>query len=219
MLDTSENLAVCAAEIGCPVEQLLSPLTRFTRRVARPGEPPLRFSMDNGGFGYAPVEEFIALLLRERDARHLCRFVAVPDVVAVDKRGRATKTARRTLEMFRVWKYRTELNGWPLALVMQDGQEDFEIPWNEIRAVFIGGSTEWKESKCAADCIRAAKWAEKWVHAGRVNTPGRFEYFEELGADSIDGSGLARYSWMRERIYKSHTEPTLFTENEHARNY
>lgn len=217
MLDTSEDLAVCAQEIGCSVEQMLTPLTRFTRRVAEESEPPKRFSIDNGGFGDAPVEEFISLLARERDARHLCRFVSVPDVVAVDRQGRVTKTARRTLEMFHLWKHRPELIGWPLALVMQDGQEDFDIPWNEIDAIFIGGSTGWKESKSAADCIRAAKWAQKWVHAGRVNTPGRFEYFESLGADSIDGSGLARYSWMRERIYKAHTEPTLFTENEHAR--
>jgi hypothetical protein len=36
-----------------------------------------------------------------------------------------------------------------------------------------------------------------------------------LGADSFDGSGIAQYSWMRERIRKSLTEqkaPTLFDE-------
>jgi hypothetical protein len=45
----------------------------------------------------------------------------------------------------------------------------------------------------------------------RVNGPGRFEWFEELGADSMDGSGLARYSHMREAIWKAYNEPTLFT--------
>jgi hypothetical protein len=45
---------------------------------------------------------------------------------------------------------------------------------------------------------------------GVVNSPGRFEYFERLEADSIDGTGLARYSWMKERIYKAAREPQLF---------
>lgn len=30
LLDTSEDLRRCATEIGCPVEQLLTPLTGFT---------------------------------------------------------------------------------------------------------------------------------------------------------------------------------------------
>lgn len=29
MLDTSESLEICEAEIGCTVEQLFTPLTRF----------------------------------------------------------------------------------------------------------------------------------------------------------------------------------------------
>ena len=36
------------------------------------------------------------------------------------------------------------------------------------------------------------------------------EYFERLGADSIDGTGLARYSWMREAIYEAVRRPGLF---------
>ena len=32
LLDTSEDLSVCESEIGCPVEQLLTPLTCFTRQ-------------------------------------------------------------------------------------------------------------------------------------------------------------------------------------------
>jgi hypothetical protein len=43
-----------------------------------------------------------------------------------------------------------------------------------------------------------------------VNTPGRFEWAEQLGVDSIDGTGLSRYSWMRERIYENQRAPKLF---------
>jgi len=194
MLDTSEDLEVCEAEIGCPVEQLLTPLTAFRRK-----RPDAFFAIDNGAFSRFNVAAFTGLLDREKEARQLCRFVAVPDVVA---------SARRTLEVFRHWQY--QLTAWPLALVAQDGLEDLDIPWKDIAAIFIGGSTAWKMSKDAADVIKAALAVGKWVHIGRVNTPGRFEYFEDLGAHSIDGSGLARYSWMRERIYRNATRPTLF---------
>lgn len=43
--------------------------------------------------------------------------------------------------------------------------------------------------------------------------PGRFKYFEELGADSIDGTGLSRFSWMREDIYKAQSPPPLFADD------
>jgi hypothetical protein len=193
LLDTSQDLKQCGEELGCEVEQLLTPLTRFRRQYDQG-----RFAIDNGAFSGFRPDTFRALLSREHDARELCRFVAVPDVVA---------SARRTLEVFEQWRYK--LTGWSLALVAQDGLEDLPIPWNGISAIFIGGSTEWKLSKAAADVVRAAKSIEKWVHAGRVNTPGRFEYFEKLGCDSIDGTGLSRYSWMRERIHAR--ENTLFS--------
>lgn len=187
MLDTSHDLNECEDEIGCPVEQLLTPLTRFRRQHIN-----AHFAIDNGAFAGFKRDDFLSLLAREHGNCHLCRFVAVPDVVG---------SARRTLEVFETWRYK--MGGWPLALVMQDGQEDLDIPWNGIDAIFIGGSTEWKMSDAAADCVRAAKALNKpkWVHAGRVNAPGRFEHFEKLGADSIDGTGLSRYSWMRERIH------------------
>lgn len=198
MLDTSYSLQEAGDELGCEVEQLLTPLTRFRRQ-----DQNAHFAIDNGAFAGLDIPSFLSLLERESHARHLCRFVAVPDVVA---------NARRTLELFEHWRYK--LAGWPLALVMQDGQEDMDIPWTGIKAVFIGGSTAWKMSKSAADIVRTAKAMDKWVHAGRVNTPGRFEYFENLGADSIDGTGLSRYSWMRERIHEMAVKPNLFQAGE-----
>lgn len=193
MLDTSEDLLVCRAEIGCPVEQLLTPLTRFNRQNKR-----AKFAIDNGAFAGFRAGEFKGLLLREKDSTSLCRFVAVPDVVG---------SARRTLEVFDHWKYK--LSGWPLALVAQDGIEDLPIPWEQIAAIFIGGSTSWKMSKAAGDVVKAAQAMGKWTHIGRVNTPGRFEYWDEIGADSIDGTGLSQYSWMRERIYSMAIQPSL----------
>lgn len=193
MLDTSHSFDEAEEELGCAVEQLLTPLTRFKRQ-----RPDAMFAIDNGAFSGLNVKGFLALLEREYEARKQCRFVAVPDVVA---------SAIRTLEVFEYWRYK--LNGWPLALVAQDGQERLPIPWAGIDAIFIGGSTGWKMGQHAEHIIKAAKAIGKWVHVGRVNTPGRFEHFERLGADSIDGTGLSRYSWMREAIYEKANRPKL----------
>lgn len=195
MLDTSDDLAVCESEIGLTVEQLLTPLTRYRRKSEW-------FAIDNGAFSGFREKEFRALLKRELGARKTCRFVTSPDVVS---------SARRTMEIFEHWTH--ELAGWPIALVAQDGLENMTIPWNSIDAIFIGGSTEWKMGKYAEHCIRAAKIMGKWVHIGRINTPDRYEHFEKLGADSFDGSGVAQYTWMRERIKHSlseRREPSLF---------
>lgn len=194
MLDTSHDFDECERELGCVVEQLFTPLTRFA-----PQRPEDHFAIDNGAFSSFDPDNFMGLLSREWYRRKLCRFVAVPDVVG---------DARRTLEVFERWH--PKLSGWPIALVCQDGQENLSIPWGCIEAVFIGGSTQWKLGQHAAACVKAAKALGKWVHAGRVNSPARFEYFEKLGADSIDGTGLSRFSWMRERIYEKAVKPDLF---------
>ena len=194
LLDTSEDLNTAAQELGCHVEQLLTPLTRF-----RVQQPDAHFAIDNGAFAGFDRDSFLSLLKRESKRRKLCRFVAVPDVIG---------SARRTLEIFDRWY--EQISQWPLALVAQDGQENLPIPWDAIAGVFIGGSTDWKLSAHAEAVIKAAQALGKWVHVGRVNTPARFERFEKLGVDSIDGTGLSRYSYMRERIHKAHIEPALF---------
>ena len=196
MLDTSEDLTVCEAEIGCPVEQLFTPLTRFSAQ-----REDGHFGVDNGCFKKFDEAAFLALLAREKPRRDLCRFVCCPDVVA---------SAIRTLEIFE--RYRSKLAGWPVAIVAQDGQEGLPIPWDAIDAIFIGGSTKWKDGDLAAHIVRTGKILGKWVHVGRINSPGRFEKFEALGADSMDGSGLARFSWMRQRIYDAQHAPTLFND-------
>ena len=86
---------------------------------------------------------------------------------------------------------------WPIALVAQNGQEDLPIPWGLISAIFIGGDDSFKDSKGAADIIRTAQAMGKWTHVGRVNDPKRWQRCLDLGVDSVDGTGIARYSHMR----------------------
>ncbi len=184
LLDNSQDLAECARELGGPVGQLLTPLTRYRLR-----HPDMPWAIDNGAFSSFEEAAFLALLNREAHHADKCLFVTAPDVVG---------SARRTLEIFERWHKR--LLGWNVALVCQDGQENLPIPWDHIAAVFIGGSTSWKCSPVAAHIIRAAKILRKHVHVGRVNGPSRFQHFEDLGVDTIDGTGLARYSHMRKKI-------------------
>lgn len=192
MMDTS-NLDVAEQEIGVPCEQMITPISRL--RLRRPGS---HWCADNGAFSKFNARGFLSLLARNSEHRGSCRWVAAPDVVA---------SARRTRECWDYWK--KQLSDWPLAYVCQDGQEDINIPWEECSAIFVGGTTQWKLSDHAIQCIRAGQIMGKWVHVGRVNTPGRYEYFDALGVDSIDGSGLAKYSHMRHAIYDDHRSPKL----------
>lgn len=194
LLDTSEDLAVCQSELGCDVGQLLTPLTRFTLQ-----KPELPFAIDNGAFARFEEKSFLSLLEREEHRKSACRFVVAPDVVA---------SARRTLEVFERWKVR--LIGWRVALAIQDGQQDLPIPWDAIDAVFVGGSTQFKLSPHAAHVIKAAKILGKWIHVGRVNDPARWDHFEKLGVDSVDGSGISRFSHMRLAIAKRDNQEKLF---------
>jgi hypothetical protein len=175
------------------VGQLLSPLTRYNLR-----DPNRPWAIDNGGFSSFNAKAFEALLEREQHHKDRCLFVTVPDIVG---------SARRTLEVFDHWKKR--LTGWKLALVCQDGQEDLPLPWSEISAVFIGGTTTFKCSDHAAHIIKAAKALVKWTHVGRVNHAARFDHFGKLGVDSIDGTGIARFTHMREAIANRHRQASL----------
>lgn len=160
------------------------------------------FAIDNGAYAGFNPSAFKRLLERETPYKDKCLFATVPDVVC---------NARRTLE---IWKYRDRLaQGWPHALVAQNGVEDLEIPWTELAALFIGGDDRFKNSQTAVDIIKAAQVMGVYVHVGRVNGPDRFEYFADLGANSCDGSGVCKYDYMLEdvacRVYRK-DEPTLF---------
>lgn len=184
LLDNGQDLAECEAEIGVPVGQLLTPLTRY--RLRDPNRP---WAIDNGGFSELDVPALMALLKREAHHKDKCLFVAAPDIVG---------SAQRTWELF--CHFRPMLDGWPLALVCQDGQETLPIPWDAIAAVFIGGSTNWKCSTHVEQIVKTALILGKHVHAGRVNDPQRWLHFEKMGVHTCDGTGLARYTHMRRAV-------------------
>jgi hypothetical protein len=148
----------------------------------------LPWAADNAAFSGFRPNAFCGLLARI-SGHPDCRFVACPDVVG---------NAGETLRLFQTWAPILRSLGLPVALVGQDGVERLDIPWQQMDALFIGGSTDWKLSPGAASIIREAKRRSLWVHMGRVNTRLRFRYAHRLECDSVDGSGFSR--WPEQRI-------------------
>lgn len=119
-----------------------------------------------------------------------CRFVTVPDVVGDHQTTRMLWDAWAPLVS----------SIQPAAFVLQDGVSTREVPWGELAAVFIGGSTEFKLGPEAARLAREAKERGKWVHMGRVNSEKRFKYALSIGCDSVDGSSWAR--WKNTHLWR-----------------
>jgi hypothetical protein len=204
LLDTNHDYDAAAAEIGVPPEsvgQLITPLTGYSDRGRG------AFAVDNGCYKRFDAKRYAAILARQFPHRARCLFVTAPDVVG---------NARLTLDLFDDWW--PKLSTWPVALVLQEGVEDLDIPWRRAAALFVGGGDGFKTSRAVRDVVTAAKRMRepRWVHGGRVNTPARLDAMIEMGVDSVDGSGISRYSWMRERLARSAGQPRLFADGEVA---
>ncbi len=136
-------------------------------------------------------------------------WVNAPDVVA---------DAVTTLASFEEWEPILHGMGYPVSLVLQDGQENLPVPWNRLEAVFVGGSTAWKLSDHAAELCADANRRGKWVHMGRVNSQRRMVIAARFGCHSIDGSGFSRWKklivpgvrWLRQACWQAQNQPLLF---------
>jgi hypothetical protein len=143
---------------------------------------------DNGAFSNRWDEgKWWAYLVRHAKDADTCLFATAPDVVG---------DAKATLERSAPWYARIRELGYPVALVAQDGLEDLVTPWDDIDALFIGGTTDWKLGPHARRLAAEAKARGKWVHCGRVNSKRRFDYCATpvalggMGCDSADGTFL-----------------------------
>lgn len=159
---------------------------RHFPRIAETAAAGIPWAADNDCFQGLDAPAYVKMLDR-LEGLNGCLFVTVPDVVG---------DAARTLELFAEWAPELERRRLPLALVAQDGLETMtdRIEWDRIEALFIGGSTEWKEGPHAAELAREAQARGKHVHWGRVNTRRRFDLIVATGAaGSFDGSKFARF--------------------------
>jgi hypothetical protein len=139
-------------------------------------------------------DAYLRLLRRVNASRGRPEFVVVPDQV-----GSHESTAY-LFERWLVKLARERLLDLPLAFVLQDGITGPEdVPWGDIEAVFVGGTTGFKEDEVGLlGVVEEAKARGKWVHLGRVNGRRRLWLALAMDCDSVDGSSLSRFprTWI-----------------------
>lgn len=140
----------------------------------------LPWAVDNGAFSEFDECKFRRLLTAVKHRPNL-RFIVCPDVVG---------NAADTIALFKKWEGEVLCSG-PSAFVLQDGQEDLELP--DADSYFVGGSTKFKLSAAVTDLIVECRRRGRWVHMGRVNTKIRVKHAHVRGVNSIDGT-LQRYA-------------------------
>ena len=174
------------------VFQLRTPLTGYRKQKG------VKWALDNGCYTQFHEVKWLKMAidgLNDSD----CVWITLPDEVGGH---------RETLNLFKKYRFilrklyykehgNRALFPNKLAFVLQDGCHISDIPWAWINCIFLGGSTKFKYQRKTIEILEKAKSLGKWVHIGRVNTKGRIVYFYDI-ADSIDGSGLAKYSKMLE---------------------
>ena len=162
--------------------QLLTPLTRYKKC-----EPI--FGIDNGAFSGLDLKGFTKIINRYYEYRNNCLFVAIPDKVGDHK------------ETLRMWdEYQSLADGYVKAFVVQDGFDGWP---DSAASIFIGGSTEFKDSFECEQIVKSGLKNNMHVHIGRVNNFERFYHFHNLGAHTCDGSGISMYDHMLEKLYKA----------------
>lgn len=132
------------------------------------------WASDNGGFNgfdYTKFRTHLDLLVPYKDT---CLFVAAPDKLC---------DCKTTMDMF--YKYQPMISDWNLAFIAQDGQELLDFPDESLwTTLFIGGSSNWKDSSGSIDCIKRAQAIGKRIHIGRVNRYKRYQLFAKLAGSN-----------------------------------
>jgi hypothetical protein len=167
-------------------------------RARDTAEAGIPWAADNGCYQGLDERRY-RRLIATIDGLPGCLFVTVPDVVG---------DARATRRLWHLWRDVADV-GQPLALVAQDGLRSSDVPWDEMGALFIGGTTEWKESTEVADLVAEAKERGLHVHMGRVNGRRRLNYARLIGCDSIDGTAFSMFrdTWLPKAIDEWRVEP------------
>lgn len=148
-------------------------------------KPPfyMPYAYDNGAFYGFKKSKFLKYL-NQIKYFHCPLWVLVPDVVS---------DPEATLKSWHKWYKKIN---FPLAFACQDGHEPQDVPKQAI-CCFIGGSTKWKLKNA-----HKFKGTRKYLHIGRVNYINRLNWAEEIGADSVDGSGWFRSKKQKEQLLR-----------------
>lgn len=157
-------------------------------RMAETAAAGIPWAADNAAFSGFDADAFCRMLDNLVGVSG-GRFVVAPDVVG---------DAAATLDRFANWGPQLRAAGLPVALAAQDGLERLPVPWDDLDALFVGGTTRWKLSPAAAALVAQAQARGKWAHMGRVNSLRRIEYAKAIGCDSADGSKFSQFTdtWL-----------------------
>lgn len=146
-------------------------------------ERGLNWAADNGCWTEYNPAAILRMLEKYRGLPN-CLWINAPDVVGNHK---------ATLFMFWIWQPIIRAYGFPVAFTLQNGVTLDEVPFDYCDALFIGGDNQFKYSSLVREIVSEAKRRGKWVHGGRVNTPGRITYYKSIGVDTFDGTGFAMF--------------------------
>lgn len=141
----------------------------------------LVWAADNSAFSGFNSDRFL-IFLKKITSHPRCLFVVCPDVVA---------DSVKTLQLYKQWVEIVRSTRHPVAFVLQDGQENYELP--NADAYFIGGSTEFKLSRTVRDICRECRAKNAWLHMGRVNSLKRIRWANTLCCNSIDGTSTSMF--------------------------
>jgi hypothetical protein len=168
---------------------------RARNNVAAITATGLPLACDNGAFSGFDHDLFCRMV---RDFLREAEWVVVPDFVG---------SAHGTAALFHWYTERLptiagfdladmDESAFPMAFVAQDGMDDCDAAWDcgFVRCLFIGGTTDFKLSKAAAELAAHAKSLGWAVHMGRVNSLKRIEYAFGIGCDSVDGGSYSRFA-------------------------
>jgi hypothetical protein len=179
------------AEYSDAIGRLVTP--RHFPSIAETVAEGITIAADNDGFGGVDFPAFVKMLDALEPFASSVKFVTVPDVVC---------DAAGTFALWREWAPIVRARGLTPALVLQNGMirgldgvrfgHDL-ISWDEIGAIFVGGDDAYKDGVDVALLTLEAELRGLWIHVGRVNTVRRLRHAEALGANSVDGSGWARF--------------------------
>ena len=166
------------------------------------------WAADNDALAGIDPDRYMTMLdqIAATDTRRLL-FVTVPDCVTMTEAGPVGDWPG-TLVLFASWRRALTKRKLPAAIVLQDGATIDTVPWDDIQAVFVGGSDTFKEGEAAAAILDEAASRGIWRHVGRINTERRLRLLDVTGFDSFDGTQFSRFpdtyipQWLERLTHK-----------------
>jgi hypothetical protein len=152
----------------------------------------LWWAADNDALQGLDADAYLDMLdqIAQADRSRLL-FVTAPDAAEMTPDGPRVSW-EGTLWLWRSWRRALQARGLPLAIVLQDGATVDTVPWDDLSAVFLGGSDAFKDGTTAAGLLIEAERRGLWRHTGRLNTQRRERLLWPL-SDSFDGTKYSRW--------------------------